>query len=88
MIAAYAAAAPPGQPPAGHIGAVVAYVADTREQAQRRLRRELPRWLGPGLAGYRPVDGRPRSRPAILKAMPTGCARSTQSARPPTALTP
>ena len=59
MIAAYAAAAPPGQLPAGHIGAVVAHVADTREQAQRLLRRELPRWLGPGLAGYRPVDGRP-----------------------------
>lgn len=59
MIAAYAAAAPSGQPPAGHIAAVVAYVADTREQAQRLLRRELPRWLAPGLAGYRPVDGRP-----------------------------
>ena len=59
MIAAYAAAAPSGQPPAGHIAAVVAHVADTREQAQQLLRRELPRWLAPGLAGYRPVDGRP-----------------------------
>jgi hypothetical protein len=60
MITAYAAAAPSGQPPAGHMGAVVAYVANTREQAQRLLRRELSRWLAPGLAGYRPVDGQPR----------------------------
>ena len=59
MIAAYQAAAPAGEPRPGHLGAVVAHVADTREQAQRRLRRQLPRWLGPGLAGYRPVDGRP-----------------------------
>ena len=35
-------------------------MADSREQAQRLLRRQLPRWLRPGLAGYRPVDGRPR----------------------------
>ncbi len=60
MIASYAATAPSGPPPAGHIAAVVAYVADTREEAQRLLRRELPRWLAPGLAGYRPVDGQPR----------------------------
>jgi alkanesulfonate monooxygenase SsuD/methylene tetrahydromethanopterin reductase-like flavin-dependent oxidoreductase (luciferase family) len=60
MIAAYAAAALPGQPQPGHLGAVLAQVADTREQARRLLRRQLPRWLGPGLAGYRPVDGRPR----------------------------
>lgn len=60
MITAYDAAAAPGQAPAGHVAAVVAHVADTREHAQRLLRRQLPRWLGPGLAGYRPVDGRPR----------------------------
>jgi alkanesulfonate monooxygenase SsuD/methylene tetrahydromethanopterin reductase-like flavin-dependent oxidoreductase (luciferase family) len=60
MIAAYTAAAPAGGPRPGHIGAVLAQVADTREQARRLLRRQLPRWLGPGLAGYRPVDGRPR----------------------------
>ena len=46
----------------GHIAAVVAQVADTREKAQRLLRDQLPRWLGPGLAGYVPVDGRPRTR--------------------------
>jgi alkanesulfonate monooxygenase SsuD/methylene tetrahydromethanopterin reductase-like flavin-dependent oxidoreductase (luciferase family) len=45
----------------GHIAAVMAYVADTRAQAQQVLRRELPRWLGPGLAGYLPLDGRPRA---------------------------
>ncbi len=61
MITCYqAAAARHRRPAGGHIAAVVAYVADTRAQAQRVLRRELPRWLGPGLAGYVPVDGRPR----------------------------
>jgi len=60
MITAYQAATPEGSPTPGHIGAVVAQVAGTREEARRLLRRQLPRWLGPGLAGYRPVDGRPR----------------------------
>jgi alkanesulfonate monooxygenase SsuD/methylene tetrahydromethanopterin reductase-like flavin-dependent oxidoreductase (luciferase family) len=62
MIARYtAAAARHGIPPAGgHMAAVVAQVADTRVEAQRLLRRQLPRWLRPGLAGYVPVDGRPR----------------------------
>jgi alkanesulfonate monooxygenase SsuD/methylene tetrahydromethanopterin reductase-like flavin-dependent oxidoreductase (luciferase family) len=46
--------------PAAHLAAGVAYVADTREEARRTLRTALPRWLGPGLAGYVPVDGRPR----------------------------
>jgi len=61
MIACYQAAAARHhrRPAGGHIGAVVAYVADTRAQAQRTLRRELPRWLGPGLAGYVRVDGHP-----------------------------
>jgi alkanesulfonate monooxygenase SsuD/methylene tetrahydromethanopterin reductase-like flavin-dependent oxidoreductase (luciferase family) len=44
----------------GHMAAGVAYVADTRAEAQRVLRTAMPRWLGPGLAGYLPVDDRPR----------------------------
>ncbi len=60
LISRYEAAAPSGGRPVRHAGAVVAQVADTRAEAVRLLRRELPRWLGPGLAGYRPVDGRPR----------------------------
>ena len=47
-------------PAAGHVAAAVAYVADTRAEAQRVLRTAMPRWLGPGLAGYVPVDDRPR----------------------------
>jgi alkanesulfonate monooxygenase SsuD/methylene tetrahydromethanopterin reductase-like flavin-dependent oxidoreductase (luciferase family) len=49
----------PGGP--GHMAAGVAYVADTRAEARRVLRTQMPRWLGPGLAGYVTVDGRPRS---------------------------
>ena len=50
-------------PPAdGHMAAVVAQVADSKAEARRLLRGQLPRWLGPGLAGYVPVDG--RARPA------------------------
>jgi alkanesulfonate monooxygenase SsuD/methylene tetrahydromethanopterin reductase-like flavin-dependent oxidoreductase (luciferase family) len=45
-----------------HIAAAVAYVADSRAEAVRTLRTAMPRWLGPGLAGYVPVDGRPRPR--------------------------
>jgi alkanesulfonate monooxygenase SsuD/methylene tetrahydromethanopterin reductase-like flavin-dependent oxidoreductase (luciferase family) len=48
-----------GGPPAPHIATGIAHVADSREEAVRIVRRELPRWLGPGLAGYVPVDGRP-----------------------------
>jgi alkanesulfonate monooxygenase SsuD/methylene tetrahydromethanopterin reductase-like flavin-dependent oxidoreductase (luciferase family) len=44
---------------APHIATGVAHVADSRKEAVRTVRRELPRWLGPGLAGYVPVDGRP-----------------------------
>jgi alkanesulfonate monooxygenase SsuD/methylene tetrahydromethanopterin reductase-like flavin-dependent oxidoreductase (luciferase family) len=44
----------------GHIAAVVAQVGDTRAEAQGLLKRRMPSWLGPGLAGYVPVDGRPR----------------------------
>jgi alkanesulfonate monooxygenase SsuD/methylene tetrahydromethanopterin reductase-like flavin-dependent oxidoreductase (luciferase family) len=44
-----------------HIAAVAVQVGDTRLEAQRLLRTELPRWLGPGLAGYIPMDGRQRA---------------------------
>jgi alkanesulfonate monooxygenase SsuD/methylene tetrahydromethanopterin reductase-like flavin-dependent oxidoreductase (luciferase family) len=47
---------------APHIATGVAYVADTRAEAVDTLCRELPRWLGPGLAGYVPVDDRPPPR--------------------------
>ncbi|MEV5720556.1 LLM class flavin-dependent oxidoreductase [Amycolatopsis mediterranei] len=46
----------------GHVSAVLAHVADTREAAVAELRVALPGWLAEGLAGYRPVDGRPRPR--------------------------
>jgi hypothetical protein len=42
------------------MAAVVAQVAATRAGARQLLRRQLPRWLRPGLAGYVPVEGRPR----------------------------
>jgi alkanesulfonate monooxygenase SsuD/methylene tetrahydromethanopterin reductase-like flavin-dependent oxidoreductase (luciferase family) len=61
MIACYdAAAAPRTYPRAGHIGTVVAYVADSRAEARETLRGELPRWLRPGLAGYVPIGGQPQ----------------------------
>jgi hypothetical protein len=44
------------------MAAGVAYVADSRAEAQRVLRTAMPRWLGPGLAGYVPIDDRPRRR--------------------------
>jgi alkanesulfonate monooxygenase SsuD/methylene tetrahydromethanopterin reductase-like flavin-dependent oxidoreductase (luciferase family) len=47
---------------APHIATGVAYVADSRAEAVDTLCRELPRWLGPGLAGYVPVDDRPPPR--------------------------
>ncbi|GAA3252156.1 hypothetical protein GCM10020216_086180 [Nonomuraea helvata] len=43
-----------------HLAAGVAYVADSTAEAVREIKESLPRWLGPGLAGYVPVDGRPR----------------------------
>ena len=60
MVDAYAAVQPQAVP-RDHVAAVMAYVADTRAEAQDLLRAELPRWLGPGLAGYVPIDGRPRT---------------------------
>jgi alkanesulfonate monooxygenase SsuD/methylene tetrahydromethanopterin reductase-like flavin-dependent oxidoreductase (luciferase family) len=65
MIAAYDTYAACRAEPTGpvvHIGAALGYVADTTEQAVREMRESLPRWLGPGLAGYVPVDGRPPPR--------------------------
>jgi alkanesulfonate monooxygenase SsuD/methylene tetrahydromethanopterin reductase-like flavin-dependent oxidoreductase (luciferase family) len=60
FIAGYEAAG--GTPGAGHVGAAVAHVADTTAEAVAVLEKEMPRWLEPGLAGYRPVDDRPRRR--------------------------
>ncbi|WP_103957362.1 LLM class flavin-dependent oxidoreductase [Nonomuraea solani] len=45
----------------GHVAAGVAYVADSTAEAVRELKRSMPRWLAPGLAGYVPVDGRRRA---------------------------
>jgi len=50
----------PGAAPPGHVAAAVGHVADSTAGAVAELRAALPRWLGPGLAGYRPVDDRPR----------------------------
>jgi alkanesulfonate monooxygenase SsuD/methylene tetrahydromethanopterin reductase-like flavin-dependent oxidoreductase (luciferase family) len=45
--------------PGQHLAASLAYVADTQHEALATMRRCLPRWLGPGLAGYRRADGHP-----------------------------
>ncbi|HZD14121.1 MAG TPA: LLM class flavin-dependent oxidoreductase [Pseudonocardiaceae bacterium] len=42
-----------------HIAAALAYVADGQQEAMNTMRTCLPRWLGPGLAGYRRADGEP-----------------------------
>jgi alkanesulfonate monooxygenase SsuD/methylene tetrahydromethanopterin reductase-like flavin-dependent oxidoreductase (luciferase family) len=62
LIADYRARSPATDEPVPHIAAAVGHVADSTEQARRELRAALPRWLEPGLAGYVPVDGRPRPR--------------------------
>ncbi|GAB1820114.1 LLM class flavin-dependent oxidoreductase [Herbidospora sp. RD11066] len=49
-----------GRPSGDHIGAAVGFVADSTGQAVAELRHAMPRWLRPGLAGYVPVDDRPR----------------------------
>ena len=53
-----------GHDPTGveHVSAVLAHVADTRADAVAELRAAMPGWLAEGLAGYQPVDGRPRPR--------------------------
>jgi alkanesulfonate monooxygenase SsuD/methylene tetrahydromethanopterin reductase-like flavin-dependent oxidoreductase (luciferase family) len=43
----------------GHMWAALAHVADTRAEALATIRAALPRWLRPGLAGYRRLDGAP-----------------------------
>lgn len=42
---------------ARHISAGIAHVADTDREAVALMQTRLPRWLGPGLAGYRRADG-------------------------------
>jgi hypothetical protein len=39
---------------------MLAQTAETREQARSDVRTALPGWLADGLAGYRPIDGKPR----------------------------
>ncbi|MFI0351381.1 LLM class flavin-dependent oxidoreductase [Actinomadura sp. 9N407] len=51
-----------GLPETPHISTHLAQVAGTRDEAVSTLVREMPRWLGPGLDGYVPVDDRPRER--------------------------
>lgn len=59
FVAAYRTAGGPVGAP--HVAAALAQVADTRAEAQATVRASLPRWLGPGLAGYVRVDGAPRT---------------------------
>jgi len=56
--ASQAAGCDPGA--AGHVGAMLAQVAESREEATAQLRESMPGWLGPGLAGFRPLGGEPR----------------------------
>ncbi|RAY15774.1 LLM class flavin-dependent oxidoreductase [Actinomadura craniellae] len=51
-----------GGPGPGHVSAHLAQVAGSRAAAVDLLMREMPRWLGPGLDGYVPIDGRARER--------------------------
>ncbi|PSK86252.1 alkanesulfonate monooxygenase SsuD/methylene tetrahydromethanopterin reductase-like flavin-dependent oxidoreductase (luciferase family) [Murinocardiopsis flavida] len=51
-----------GHEPPGPLVASLAHVADSGEDARAAVLAALPRWLEPGLAGYVPVDGRPRPR--------------------------
>lgn len=44
-----------------HVSVGIAHVAGSRSAARRAVRGALPRWLGPGLAGYVRADGRPTS---------------------------
>ncbi|GIH75397.1 LLM class flavin-dependent oxidoreductase [Planobispora longispora] len=59
---------------AGHVAAAVGYVADSTAQAVRELKASMPRWLEPGLAGYVPVDGRPRPQRDISGYVDFLCA--------------
>jgi alkanesulfonate monooxygenase SsuD/methylene tetrahydromethanopterin reductase-like flavin-dependent oxidoreductase (luciferase family) len=42
-----------------HVSTVLAHVAADEDEAREELRSTMPGWLGPGLAGHRPVDDRP-----------------------------
>lgn len=44
---------------ARHVFAALAQVADSRDEALATLRQAMPPWLGPGLAGFQPLDDRP-----------------------------
>jgi alkanesulfonate monooxygenase SsuD/methylene tetrahydromethanopterin reductase-like flavin-dependent oxidoreductase (luciferase family) len=57
----------------GHVAAAVGYVADSTALAVREMKESLPRWLGPGLAGYRPVDDRPPPHRDIHKYVDKLC---------------
>lgn len=61
MVDAYGSVEP------GHVAAAVGFVADSTALAVRTLRDRMPRWLGPGLAGYVPVDDRVRASRNIGK---------------------
>ncbi|OLF10553.1 monooxygenase [Actinophytocola xinjiangensis] len=65
MVARYdATAREAGHDPASvrHVSAMLAQVADDRDQARAQVRAAMPGWLTEGLAGYVPIDGRPRPR--------------------------
>ncbi|WP_344590312.1 LLM class flavin-dependent oxidoreductase [Actinomadura vinacea] len=57
-----AAVARHGAPGLPHVSTHLAQVAGSRDEAVSLLLRDMPRWLGPGLDGYVPVDDRPRAR--------------------------
>jgi alkanesulfonate monooxygenase SsuD/methylene tetrahydromethanopterin reductase-like flavin-dependent oxidoreductase (luciferase family) len=56
-----------------HVAAGVGFVADSTAQAVRELTRAMPSWLGPGLAGYVPVDGRTPPRRDISRYVELLC---------------
>lgn len=56
-----------GAGPVGHLAAGVGYVADSTAIAVREMKRALPLWMEPGLAGYVPVDGRPGASRDVRK---------------------
>jgi alkanesulfonate monooxygenase SsuD/methylene tetrahydromethanopterin reductase-like flavin-dependent oxidoreductase (luciferase family) len=57
-VARYRAAGGPLE--AGHVSTALAWVAGSRRRARAEVLDGLPRWLGPGLSGYVPVDDRIR----------------------------
>lgn len=63
-----------GRDDPGHVAAAVGYVADSTAEAVGELRRSMPAWLGPGLAGYVPVDGRATTRRDVAAYVDFLCA--------------